>query len=243
MNLCVWGKNGKMGQLILAMAAEDGEWSGLQGCDVEEPPRDDAGNPQVVIDFSHPSALDDVLAYCRQQSCALVMGTTGHSPVQLEQIRETAAVIPVVHATNMSLGMNLLFSLVKETAAALKNQADIEVIEAHHNRKKDAPSGSAKTIVESIEAGLAEERPKVYGREGEAHRQPGEIGTHSIRGGNIVGRHEAWFINELESIALVHEAHDRSVFARGALTAARFAVEQKPGLYHMTHVLGMESIE
>jgi len=239
MNLLVWGKKGRMGQLIMENARNDSFWTEVIGIDVEDDPDTLPQTVDVVIDFSHPSALNPLLDFCQHHQCPLVIGTTGYDEGQLNRIQQASHHIPLVHATNMSLGMNLLFTLVEEAAAALGNDTDVEVIEAHHNRKKDAPSGSAKTIVEAIETGVGETRKKVYGRVGEMKREKGEIGIHSLRGGNIVGRHEASFIHDLESVTLTHEAYDRSVFARGALSAARFALQSQPGLYRMKDVLGL----
>lgn len=240
MNLLVWGKSGKMGQMIIKMAKEDPYWNKVQGIGSHDDVESLGLQPKVVIDFSHPSSLERLLEFCQNRSCPLVIGTTGFTEDQMHKIKEASTEIPLVYATNMSLGMNLLFSLARETAGILKDSVDIEVLEAHHNRKKDAPSGSARSIVEAIESGLGEKRNLVFGRVGEAPRQKGDIGIHSLRGGNIVGRHEAWFIHDLESITLVHEAHDRSVFAKGALVAAKFVAAATPGMYDMTHVLGLK---
>jgi 4-hydroxy-tetrahydrodipicolinate reductase len=240
MNLLVWGKTGRMSRMLINMAKEDPFWHKVQGISSHEDEESWSIKPDVVVDFSHPSALDRLLEFCIKRKCPLVIGTTGYSDEQMAQIKEASKTIPLVHSANMSLGMNLLFSLVRDAAVILKDSVDIEVVEYHHNRKKDAPSGSALSIVDAIEAGLGEKRKKVYGRVGESLRQKGEIGMHSIRGGNMIGRHEAWFIQELESITLVHEANDRSVFAKGSLEAAKFASKAAPGLYDMTDVLGLD---
>lgn len=233
MDLLIYGVNGHMGSLIKNLAEKDSYWRVIGGVDSEM--SDDPMNNRydVVVDFSHPSALQDVLQLCKEKKIPLVIGTTGFSKEQLEDIKLASAKIPILQSTNMSLGMNLLFRLVEQTAAVLKDKSDIEVIESHHNRKKDAPSGSARTIVESIEKGLGEEKKHQHGRVGECPREKGEIGIHAIRGGNIVGYHEANFINDLETIKIVHEAHNRSVFAQGALDAAKFIMDQEPGLYTM----------
>ncbi len=239
MNLLVWGKSGKLGRMLMSMAKEDPFWHKVQGVGSHDDEESWSIKPDVVVDFSHPKSLERLLAFCLKRKCPLVIGTTGYTKKQMEAIKKAGEQIPLVYSANMSLGMNLLFSLAKDAAAILKDSVDIEVVEAHHNQKKDAPSGSARSIVQAIEEGLGEKRDKTYGRVGESLRTKGEIGMHSIRGGNIIGRHEAWFIHELESITLVHEAHDRSVFAKGALEAAKFAVTSTPGCYDMTHVLGL----
>jgi len=237
MNLLIYGISGHMGRLIEELANKDSFWKEINGVDEKTSKDLLSGNYDVVVDFSHHSALDDVLKLCVEKRIPLIIGTTGFSKDQLEQIRVASSQIPILQSTNMSLGMNILFALVEQTASILNEKVDIEVIEAHHNRKKDSPSGSAKSIVESIEKGLGEVRKHQHGRVGECPREKGEIGIHAIRGGNIVGYHEANFINELESLKIVHEAYNRSVFAQGALEAAKFIIEKEQGLYTMKDVL------
>lgn len=228
-----------MGQMIKAVAQKDPMWTAIEGVDQDHSISALKHRPDVVIDFSHPDALDQVLHYCKDERIPLVVGTTGFTAAHNIKIDEAAEEIPIMQATNMSMGMNIMFSLVEQVASRLKDMVDIEVVEAHHNRKKDAPSGSAVTIVESIERGLGGEVKHQYGREGQCPREKGEIGIHALRGGNIVGLHEAHFINDLETIKIIHEAHDRAVFAQGALVAARFIIKQEKGRYHMKHVLGL----
>lgn len=237
MNLLIYGVNGHMGKLIKKLATKDSYWKKIDGMDSGMSKESLGDNYNVVVDFSHPSVLNDILSFCIEKDTPLVIGTTGFTKEQLEQIKDASNKIPILKATNMSLGMNIVFALVEQTAAILGDKVDIEVIEYHHNRKKDAPSGSAKFIVESIEKGLGEVRKHQYGREGQCPREKGEIGIHAIRGGNIVGYHEANFINELETVKIVHEGHDRSVFAQGALEAARFVMDKEPDLYEMKDVL------
>lgn len=237
MNLLIYGIKGTMGRKIKELAVEDSFWTNVYGLDRQTPTPQNEVEFNVLLDFTHESALDKVLNLAIDKNLPLVIGTTGYNGAQMETIQRASKRIPILHATNMSLGMNLLFALVEKTAASLKDKVDIEVIESHHNRKKDAPSGSAVTIVKSIEKGLGEERKHQYGRQGECPREKGEIGIHAIRGGNIVGYHEANFINELESIKIAHEAYDRKVFAQGALEAAKFIIGKEPGLYSMKDVL------
>lgn len=239
MNLLINGIKGTMGIAIKELALEDNYWNNVYGLCREVPaPRDDI-KFDVLVDFSHESSLDKVLSIAVDRRIPLVIGTTGYSEFQLQKIKEASKVIPILYATNMSLGMNLLFALVEEAAFVLKDKVDIEVIESHHNRKKDAPSGSAMTIVESIERGLGEKRKHQHGRYGECSREKGEIGIHALRAGNIVGFHEASFINELETIKIAHEAYDRKVFAMGALEAAKFIIRKEPGLYNMKDMLNI----
>lgn len=240
MNLLISGLSGRMGQMIYDLAREDSYWTTIDGVDENKTFQQVETVPNVAIDFSHPTALESALNYCVEKKVPLVIGTTGFELQHLEKIKEASKTIPIMQATNMSLGMNLMFSLVEQVASILKDKSDIEVIEAHHNRKKDAPSGSATTIIESIEKGLGEVRKHAHGREGQCPREKGEIGVHAIRGGNIVGMHEANFINDLETLKITHEAHDRSVFAQGALEAARFLIKQPKGMYNMKDVLNLK---
>lgn len=239
MKLVIWGKSGRMGQLIYDLAIKDTYWTQVEGVDAENPIEKVEFVPDVVIDFSHPTALDSALDYCEKNKIPMVIGTTGFEEKHLEKIKNTSKNIPIMQATNMSLGMNLLFSIVEQVASVLKDKADIEVIESHHNRKVDAPSGSAVTIIESIEKGLGRKEKHAHGRVGQCPREKGEIGVHAIRGGNIVGFHEANFINDLETIKITHEAHDRSVFAQGSLEAAKFILTKKVGIFNMKDVLGI----
>lgn len=239
MNLLIYGISGHMGRLIEGLAEKDNYFDNIYGQDIDKAAADSEEKYDLIIDFSHPSSLDKIIEIARNDKIPILIGTTGHSEAQLKEIEKISEEIPVLKAANMSLGMNILFSLVEKTAAILKDKADIEVIESHHNRKVDAPSGSAKTIVEYIERGLGEKRKHQNGRSGECKREEGEIGIHAIRGGNLVGFHEVDFINELETIKISHEAYDRSVFANGALTAAKFIVDKKPGLYTMKDVLNL----
>lgn len=239
MNLLIYGIKGTMGKAIKELAIQDSYWTNIYGLDRNTPNPENDIEFDVLVDFTHESALEDVLKIALDKSLPLVIGTTGYDKEQLNKIKEASTKIPILHATNMSLGMNLLFELVEQTAAKLKGKVDIEVLESHHNRKKDAPSGSAVTIVESIEKGLGENRKHQHGRQGECPREKGEIGIHSIRGGNIVGYHEANFINELETIKISHEAYDRKVFAQGALEATKFIIGKEPKLYNMKDVLNI----
>lgn len=239
MDLLIYGISGHMGRLIEESAKKDENFDNIYGISEDRIEVEPSSQYDVIIDFSHPSSLDGVINLAKKNKIPLVIGTTGYSEEQLSRIEELSKEIPILKTTNMSLGMNILFSLVEKTAAILKDTVDIEVLESHHNRKVDAPSGSAKTIVKSIERGLGEERKHQHGRSGESKREEGEIGIHSIRAGNIVGFHEASFINELETVKISHEAYDRSVFANGALVAAKFVVNKDPGIYTMKDVLNM----
>ena len=239
MNLLIYGIKGYMGRTIEELAKEDDYWKSIRGLSRESLDFPKDMNYDVLIDFTHESSLENVLRIGLEEKLPLIIGTTGYDKEQIEKIRKASETIPILYGTNMSLGMNLLFKLVEETARVLKDRVDIEVVESHHNRKKDAPSGSAVTIVESIEKGLGETRKHQHGRNGECPRENGEIGIHAIRGGNIVGSHDVNFINHLETIKISHEAYDRKVFAQGALEAAKFIIGKGPGLYNMKDVLNI----
>lgn len=193
------------------------------------------GRADVVIDFTNHSAAAELCEYARKTGCALVIATTGHTPEELSMIKAACAEVPVFMSANMSLGIAVLRDLVRR-ATALFPDADIEIVEAHHNRKLDAPSGTALLLADSVLA----ERPDaktVCGREGQAKREKNEIGMHSLRMGNVVGDHTVYISTDTETITLSHHAASRSVFADGALAAARFIAACRPGLYDMTDVL------
>ena len=239
MKLLIWGITGTMGKNIEALAKEDSSWQQIAGADsktdINTLPRD----CDVIIDFSHPSGLKPLLSYARQTKTPVVIATTGFTEAQQKTIEQAAAIIPVLQASNTSIGMNLLFQLAESTAKALGRDMDIEIVESHHRRKKDAPSGSAKSLAAAVQQGLSEPRKLVYGREGECPRETGEIGIHALRGGDIKGVHHVHFIDELEQITLSHEAMDRKVFASGALKAAVFLTGKPPGHYGMKDLLGL----
>ncbi|MHC5163112.1 MAG: 4-hydroxy-tetrahydrodipicolinate reductase, partial [Planctomycetota bacterium] len=198
---------------------------------------------EVMIDFSLPQAADGVIDYCAKNSIALMLGTTGLSDEQTAKLKNAAAKIAVVQATNMSMGMNLLFATVGKVAKALGAPYDIEIVEAHHRFKKDAPSGTALSLAEAIcdETGRDYPGCLVHGREGrDAERKEGTIGMHAIRGGDIVGEHSVIYSTLGETVTISHSAHTRDTFVRGALRAAEWLTTQKPGHYNMLDVLGLK---
>jgi len=193
--------------------------------------------PDVVIDFTVASAAVRNVSTAAAHGAAVVVGTTGFSPEQrAEMARAIEGRVPAVISSNFSIGVNIFWQLIREAARLLPDY-DIEVIEAHHRYKKDAPSGTAKTIVQILEEEVGE-RPKVYGRVGMMERGK-EIGVHVIRGGDIVGDHAVLFTGNFETIQVSHRAHDRSVFAQGALKATRWVIGKKPGIYSMNDVLSL----
>jgi len=196
----------------------------------------------VMIDFSLPEATDAVLRHCVENTIALVLGTTGLSKPQIAAVKNAAAKIPLIQATNMSVGMNILFNIVGKVAAMAGPEYDIEIVEAHHRFKKDAPSGSALTLAEKIAAETGRAFPDclVHGRQGaDALRQKGTIGMHAVRGGDITGEHSVMLSTLGETLTLSHSAHNRDNFVRGALRAALWLAARPPGLYSMQDVLGL----
>ncbi len=208
--------------------------AGKAGIFVTEEPPDLA---EVLIDFTTPEATVEHLAYQKP----LVIGTTGLSEEQQAKVDEAAQSVPVVLAPNMSVGVNLLREVVRELSAKLTGY-DIEVVEAHHRGKKDAPSGTALLLARAAAEGRGQDLAAVavYGREGVSPRKKGEIGIHALRGGAVVGEHRLIFYSEGEEVEVIHRALSRRTFADGALRAARFAAEAELGLYSMRDVLELD---
>jgi 4-hydroxy-tetrahydrodipicolinate reductase len=197
---------------------------------------------QVAVDFTLPSATETNLRACVESGCALVIGTTGLDDRQMKAMERAAHEIPVVYGRNMSVGVNVFMELVARASRALGDGYDVEITEAHHRHKVDAPSGTALALGERIAAarGRRLDEVAVYARQGRVGpRVPGTIGFAVLRGGNIVGEHSVRFIGAEEDVVFVHEAQDRKTFARGALRAARWAAGRAPGLYSMADVLGL----
>jgi len=188
----------------------------------------------VVIDFSHPDNLEMILKGMEKHPLPLVMATTGFTDGQNKKIKELAQKIPIVYASNSSLGNTIMKRIVKEVQHVLGDDFDTEIIEKHHNKKIDSPSGTAKMLLDAIDP--EEKFHRKYGRVGMAKRTK-EIGIHSIRGGSIAGEHEVIFAGENEVLEIIHKADSKQVFARGAIRAARFILGKTPGIYDMDHVL------
>lgn len=193
--------------------------------------------PDVIIDCSHHTAVGKLLDYAEAHKVPTVICTTGHTDEETARIREAAGKIPVLHSRNMSLGINLLSELVKKTAAVLGEDYDIEVLEMHHNKKLDAPSGTALMLAEAAAEGRDGESEFVYDRHAvRKAREKKEIGIASIRGGTIVGEHEVIFAGTDEVIKLSHSAGSRDLFAVGAIKAALYLAKREPGFYTMADV-------
>lgn len=247
--LIISGCNGRMGRVVETIASADPEFEIAAGFDLlgsgdrEFPvcssPAEFQGQADVVVDFSSPAALEGLLEFGVTQHIPLVLATTGYSGDQLAAIERAAAVIPVFRSANMSLGVNVLLELVRSAARALGDGYDVEIVERHHSKKVDAPSGTALMIADAAAEALPYEPDYVYDRQS-VRRARGrtEIGISSVRGGGIVGDHEVIFAGRDEVIELRHTAMSRDVFASGAVRAARFlASVGKPGLYSMSDLL------
>ena len=191
----------------------------------------------VIIDFSHHSTIEDTLSYATKTKTPLVIATTGFNDEELGKIKEASNIIPIFHSSNMSLGVNVLIKLVKEAAKAL-NKFDIEIIEKHHNKKLDAPSGTAVMIANGVKEVLPDSE-YVYGRHGRSDkRHSNEIGIHAVRCGTIVGEHTTIFAGHDEVVEIKHTAQSKDIFAKGSIEAAKFLVKQEAGYYNMNNMLG-----
>jgi 4-hydroxy-tetrahydrodipicolinate reductase len=197
----------------------------------------------VVVDFSFHSATPAIAAACAAHQKAMVVGTTGHSEEEKAHIADCQSQIPIVLSSNFSTGVNTLFWLTRKAAEILGPSFDLEIVEMHHRLKRDAPSGTAKSLAEILASVRKQQFDKVarYGRAGMVgERTAEEIGVHSVRGGDVVGDHTVIFAGVGERVELTHKASSRDVLANGALRAAQWVVKQNPGLYDMQDVLGLE---
>ena len=239
MKAVIYGANGAMGQLICGKLGDEvvGRVS-IGGGNGAAKSFDELGivDADVVVDFSHHSAVSEVLAYAKKIGAAAVIGTTGHTEEEKALVYDAAKEIPVFFSGNMSLGITVLCRLAKEAAKYFPD-ADIEIVEAHHNRKVDAPSGTALMLFDA----LKEVRPNAVancGRTGECKRTKDEVGISSLRLGSVVGTHEVILHTGSQQITLKHEAITRAMFADGAVDAARFMLGKPAGLYNMESMLG-----
>ena len=248
----VCGASGRMGQTIGRMVKESSDLELVGGInlkpgsflnvDIVESKNAESfiksTRPDVLIDFTIAQAAVENVKLAARNKVALVVGTTGFTSDQRAEMEKAiTGNVPAVISSNFSVGVNIFWQLIRDAGKLLK-EYDIEVIEAHHRNKKDAPSGTAKTILQILEEETGS-RKKLYGREGMMERQ-NEIGVHVIRGGDIVGEHTVMFSKNFETIELSHRAYDRSVFASGALHAARWVVGKKPAIYGMSDVLSLK---
>lgn len=243
------GCNGKMGQMITKLAQETQTVEIVAGVDVT----DGISNPypvfgrledctaeaDVVIDFASAKAADALLDYCADRKIPCVLCTTGLSEEQLAHVHEASEQVAVLRSANMSMGINLLFKLLKEAAPVLADAGfDIEIVEKHHNQKVDAPSGTALALADAVNEGMEEKYAYVYDRSTRREKRPKqEIGISAVRGGTIVGDHDVIFAGTDEVITFSHMAYSRAVFAKGALQAALFLAGKPAGLYSMSDVI------
>lgn len=235
------GAKGRMGQTIAGLAGETGLIV-RAALDVGDDLAAHIGRCDVIIDFSSHQATAKVLEVAVAHRKAVVIGTTGHGADEKKRLLALAAQVPCVWAGNYSVGVNLLYALTQRAARVLGSDYDAEVIEMHHRFKKDAPSGTAARLLEIIleERKLGADALR-HGRSGiTGERKPTEVGVHALRGGDVVGEHTVMFAGLGERLELTHKATDRAIFARGALRAAAWVVQQKPGVYDMQDVLGLK---
>lgn len=245
------GCNGAMGQVITGLVLEDAAIEIVAGIDISSGA--DQGYPvfksledcgmaaDVIVDFASAGAADGLLDYCEAHQLPLVLCTTGLDERQLGRVKEASGRTAILRSANMSLGVNLLLKLVQNAAQVLAESGfDMEIVEKHHNRKKDAPSGTALALADSINQAMDRQYHYVYGRSsvGQA-RDLKEIGISSVRGGTIVGEHDVIFAGTDEVVTFSHTAYSKAIFAKGAVAAAKFLAGKGPGLYSMTDVIGL----
>lgn len=245
--IAICGCNGKMGRVIAECAAQREDCTVVAGIDVNTSSRefpvygspfDMKERPDVVIDYSHPSSLERLLDYGKLTGVPLVIATTGFTSKQIEGIRKAAEQIPVFFTFNMSLGIHLLTELARKAATVLGDQFDIEIVEKHHSRKVDAPSGTAIMLADAVAEARGGSMQFTYDRHScRRPREKSEIGIHSVRGGTIVGEHDIIFAGHDETITLSHSAASKDVFAVGSLSAAVFLKGKPSGLYSMADLV------
>jgi len=250
LKLIVSGCNGFMGRAVVAAAADEPDISIVAGFDITEgqhvdfpvfmSPDNFIGDADVLVDFSTASALESLLLFADKRQIPLVLCATGYTPEQIISIKKASERLPIFRSGNMSIGINLLVDLIRRACAVLGEQFDIEIIEHHHKRKLDAPSGTALMLADAATSALPYNPEYVYDRSARRDPRPKqEIGIFSVRGGTIVGEHDVIFAGPHEVIELKHSAASREVFATGAIKAARFmSTIQEAGLYDMSDVLG-----
>ena len=249
LKIIISGCSGHMGRVVERLCAADPQVEVAAGFDVlgsadrdfpvYTSPSQFSGRADAVIDFSSPAALDGLLDFAKRTKTPLVLATTGYTPEQTAQIGAAATQVPIFRSANMSLGINVLLELVKKAASVLGDSYDIEIVERHHRRKVDAPSGTALMIADAAAASCGHETEYVFERH--SARQPRdkkEIGISAVRGGTIVGEHEIIFAGHDEVIEIRHTALSREIFAQGAVEAAKFMTTVKtPGLYDMSQLM------
>lgn len=245
-NILISGANGRMGKKVYEACAKNEGVLAVCGVDLIENLSGDfkiyssfsdvCEKIDVIIDFSAKANLKNVIDFCLKTGAKAILCATGYDQADIDLIKETSKKVAMFRSSNMSLGVNILINLIKNACLSLKGY-DIEIIEKHHNKKVDAPSGTAVMMANAVKEVLPE-KYEIYGREGfVGKRNENEIGIHAVRGGNIVGEHDIIFAGENEVITLSHSASDRAMFAEGAIKAAKFMAKQKIGLFDMQDVI------
>ena len=244
------GCNGHMGQVITGIIANDPEAEIVAGIDVHDEGKNSypvfssfeasTVEADVVIDFSSPKAFDAMMDYCVAKQVPVIVCTTGLAEEQIKRLEDDSKKVAVLRSANMSLGINLLLKLLKEAAKTLAPAGfDIEIVEKHHNLKKDAPSGTALALADSINEALDRKYTYKYDRSQDYEpREKYEIGISAVRGGNIVGVHDVMFAGTDEVIEFTHTAYSKAVFGKGAVQAAKYLAGKPAGLYNMSDVIG-----
>ena len=241
--IIITGSKGRMGKALLACAPLHPQLQVVAQIDQGDDLRAVIAQGDAVIDFSSHNATPGIVKLCAEHQKAVVIGTTGHSSEARSELNAVSARVPIVLSSNFSTGVNTLFWLTRKVAEILGPGFDLEIVEMHHRLKRDAPSGTAKTLAEILAQVRQEQLERVarYGRSGLVGERTGaEIGIHSVRGGDVVGDHTVIFAGAGERVELTHRASSRETFANGALRAAEWVVTRKPGLYDMQDVLGLK---
>ena len=243
MKVAILGAAGRMGHMLCDLVDRSEELELVAKCDVREDyPRTWPTETEAVIDFTFHEAVPANITKAAEEGVIYVLGTTGLTADEQKVVDEAAKMIPVIQSGNFSLGINLLLGLVKKASEILGIEYDCEVVEMHHRHKKDAPSGTALMLAKAAAEGRGQDFDdvSVFGREGMVGERPtGEIAVHALRGGSVIGDHAVVFAGDVERVELVHKAQTREAFAAGALRAALWAADRKPGLYNMRDVLGL----
>ena len=243
MKVAILGAAGRMGHMLCDLVDRSEELELVAKCDVREDyPRTWPTETEAVIDFTFHEAVPANITKAAEEGVIYVLGTTGLTADEQKVVDEAAKKIPVIQSGNFSLGINLLLGLVKKASEILGIEYDCEVVEMHHRHKKDAPSGTALMLAKAAAEGRGQDFDdvSVFGREGMVGERPtGEIAVHALRGGSVIGDHAVVFAGDVDRVELVHKAQTREAFAAGALRAALWAADRKPGLYNMRDVLGL----
>ena len=249
-NMIMHGCNGRMGQMITDIVANDPDIKIVAGIDINTVQKNDYPvfasmeqcdiDADVVVDFGNAAATDNLVKACIDKKLPLVLCTTGLSEEQLQLVKDASDKIAMFKSANMSLGINLLQKILRDNAAVLAEAGfDVEIVEKHHKMKLDAPSGTALALADSVNDGLKDHKDYVFDRSTRRQKRPDtEIGISAVRGGTIVGEHDVIFAGQDEVVTFSHTAYSRAVFAKGAIEAAKFLSDKTSGMYDMSDVIG-----